>query len=121
MTLGTWCLAALLGGAGALVRFLLDAAVSSRVDRDFPYGTLLVNLSGAALLGLTVGLALRGNAALLTGSATIGAYTTFSTWMLESQRLVEEGAVARGAANAILSLGLGLLAAALGRTLGAHL
>jgi fluoride exporter len=121
MSVGTWLAAGCLGGAGAILRFLIDAAVSRRLTRDFPYGTLVVNLSGAVLLGLTVGLAVRGNEDVLLGSATIGAYTTFSTWMLETHRLAEEGELTRAAANAFLSLGLGLAAAALGRTLGAHL
>lgn len=121
MTVGTWLAAAALGGVGALARFLVDVGVSRRLARDFPYGTLVVNLSGAVLLGLTVGLALRGNAALLVGSAAIGAYTTFSTWMFETHRLAEEGELTRAAANAFLSLGLGLAAAALGRLIGMHL
>ncbi len=116
-----WCLAAGLGGVGATLRFLLDGAVSRRVGGGFPFGTLAVNLSGAAALGLTVGLALRGNEAILIGSATIGAYTTFSTWMFESQRLVEDGALLPGALNALFSLALGLGAAELGRLIGAHL
>ncbi len=121
MSVGTWLAAAGLGGAGAVARFYVDTIVSLRLERDFPYGTLAVNLSGAVLLGLTVGLALGGNAALLVGSATIGAYTTFSTWMFETHRLAEEGELTRAAANAFLSLGLGLAAAALGRLIGMHL
>jgi CrcB protein len=121
MSLGTWVAAAGLGGVGAVLRFLVDAAVSRRLQRDFPYGTLVVNVSGALLLGLTVGLTVRGNESVLIGSATIGAYTTFSTWLFETHRLAEQGELTRAAANAFVSLGLGLAAAALGRTLGAHL
>ena len=121
MSLAVWCAAALLGGIGALLRFLIDTVVSQRLARDFPYGTLAVNLSGAVALGFTTGLALRGNEAVLIGSATVGAYTTFSTWMLETHRLAEEGELARAFLNALLSLLLGLGAAALGRTIGAHL
>jgi CrcB protein len=106
---------------GAILRFLLDGAVASRAGRDFPYGTLAVNITGAVLLGLMVGLALRGDAAVLIGTAAIGSYTTFSTWMLETQRLVEEGEVAHAFANAGVSLVLGIAAVALGRWLGAGL
>jgi CrcB protein len=106
---------------GAILRFLLDGAVASRAGRDFPYGTLAVNITGAVLLGLMVGLALRGDAAVLIGTAAIGSYTTFSTWMLETQRLVEEGEVANAFANAVVSLVLGIAAVALGRWLGAGL
>lgn len=121
MSLGVWCAAAGLGGFGALLRFVVDAAVSQRVARDFPYGTLVVNLSGAVVLGFTTGVALSGNAALLVGSATIGAYTTFSTWMLETHRLAEEGELSKVWANVAVSLLLGLGAAALGRAIGAAL
>jgi len=113
--------AAGLGGCGTILRFLVDATVSERSDRDFPYGTLLVNLSGSALLGVTVGPGLRGSDATLIGAATIGAYTTFSTWMLETQRLAEEGNSTGAAANLLVSLTLGLLAAGAGRAIGAHL
>jgi CrcB protein len=116
-----WAGAAVLGGIGAILRFLLDGAVASRAGRDFPYGTLAVNITGAVLLGLMVGLALRGDAAVLIGTAAIGSYTTFSTWMLETQRLVEEGEVANAFANAVVSLVLGIAAVALGRWLGAGL
>ncbi len=121
MTLVTWIAATLLGGCGATLRFLVDSFVSHRVDRDFPCGTFLVNISGSCLLGLTVGLALHGKAAVLIGSATIGAYTTFSTWMFETQRLVEDGEPAGALANAMVSLAAGFLAAVLGRVIGAHL
>lgn len=121
MSLLVWVLAAGLGGAGAILRFVIDGAVSRAVNRDFPYGTLVVNLSGSLLLGLITGLSLTGNAATLIGGATLGAFTTFSTWMLESHRLAEEGELARAFANLAVSVVLGLLAAALGRSIGAHL
>ena len=123
MSAWVWGGVALLGGAGALARFALDGAVGSRTGRasGFPLGTLAVNVSGALLLGLLSGAALAGDALVLAGAATLGSYTTFSTWMLESQRLAED-ADARGAAlNVLLSLAVGLAAAALGHTIGAHL
>ena len=118
MSPAIWCLAALLGGCGAVARFVLDAAISQRLRRDFPFGTLAVNLSGALALGITVGAALRGSAAVLVGAATIGAYTTFSTWMFETHRLAEDGEPGRAVANLVVSLALGLAAAALGRVIG---
>src|ERR1700733_5341379 len=87
----TWIEVAALGGLGAIARFLLDGAVGSRVGRELPFGTFAVNVSGSFVLGVLDGLALHGNALLLAGAATIGSYTTFSTWMLESQRLGGEG------------------------------
>jgi CrcB protein len=108
-------------GVGALGRFLIDGAISSAVGRELPAGTFVVNVSGALLLGLLTGLALRGAALTLAGTALLGSYTTFSTWMLETHRLRDEGSVAAAIANALVSLFVGLGAAALGRYLGAHL
>ena len=69
---------------------MVDRAVARRTARPFPFGTLAVNLSGAVLLGFISGLALSHQAALLAGTAFVGAYTTFSTWMFETHRLAEE-------------------------------
>jgi len=116
-----WIGVGLLGGIGALLRFFVDGVVSARLRRDFPLGTFVVNMTGAAILGLLVGLGLTGDRLLLAGTATLGSYTTFSTWMLESHRLVEDGELAVAAADIVLSLGVGLGAVALGRLIGAHL
>jgi fluoride exporter len=121
VSIWAWIGVGLLGGFGALARFFVDGLVAARVGRDFPLGTFLVNMSGAALLGLLVGLGLTGERLLLAGTATIGSYTTFSTWMLESQRLVEDGEIAVAAGNLLLSLFAGLGAVALGRFIGGHL
>jgi fluoride exporter len=116
-----WIAVGLLGGLGALLRFFVDGLIAARFGRDFPLGTFVVNMSGSAVLGLLVGLGLGGDRLLLAGTATIGSYTTFSTWMLESQRLVEDGELAVAGGNVLLSLGVGLGAVALGRFIGAHL
>lgn len=113
-----WLAAGLLGGVGALVRFLLDGLVSERAAGEFPWGTLVVNLSGALVLGLLAGVALRGDALVLAGTATLGSYTTFSTWMLETDRSVEDGRTAAAIANVALTMLVGIGAAELGRLLG---
>jgi CrcB protein len=118
---GDWILTAVLGGLAAFARFRVDGIVSARAGRDFPFGTLAVNLSGAVVLGLLTGLALTGPEATLLGTATVGSYTTFSTWMLETHRLYEEGEIANAYANAVISLVVGLAAAAVGRTIGGYL
>lgn len=118
MSVLTWVGVALLGGAGAVARFVVDGAVAERATGELPVGTLVVNLSGALLLGVVTGLALSGDALLLVGTATLGSYTTFSTWMLETQRLVEEGVGRVAALNVVLSLVAGVAAVALGRALG---
>ena len=105
----------------AVLRFLVDRAVSKRVARPFPFGTLMVNLSGALLLGLLAGLVLSPHVALLAGTAFVGSYTTFSTWMLETQRLGEERQAWSAFANIAVSVALGLAAAGLGHWIGAAL
>jgi CrcB protein len=120
MSLPIWIGVALLGGVGAVTRFLLDGVLSAAIGRALPLGTFVVNLSGAFLLGLFTGLAFSGAALTLAGTATIGSYTTFSTWMLETQRLRDEGEFGWAGANVIASLTVGLGAAALGRWIGAH-
>ena len=111
----------LLGGVGAIGRFLLDGAVAGRVGRDFPYGTLVVNVIGAFALGVLVGAALDQNAYRLAGTGLVGAFTTFSTWALESHRLGEDGELRLGVLNFAISLMLGIVAVWGGRHLGAWL
>jgi CrcB protein len=107
----------LLGGVGALLRFGLDGFVSERVGSEFPAGTFAVNISGAFVLGVIAGAGLQGDALLLAGTATLGSYTTFSTWMLETHRLGEDGSFVLAALNIVLSLVVGVSAAALGRAI----
>jgi fluoride exporter len=107
-----WVGVALLGGFGACARFLVDKTFAMR---GFPRGTLVVNLSGAFLLGALSDSGASSDVYLLAGTATLGAYTTFSTWMFESQRATEEGRPRVALVNLAISLVLGLGAAALGR------
>jgi len=116
-----WIGVALLGGVGALGRLACDSVVSSRFGRDFPLGTLVVNVSGAFVLGFLVGVSLNGDRYLLAGTAVLGSYTTFSTWMLETQRLGEDGEARGLLLNLVLSAAVGLAAAALGRAIGGAL
>lgn len=115
MSVLTWLGVAVLGGLGALARFGLDAGVGSRVGGAFPMGTLTVNVSGALALGALSGAGLHGDALLLAGTATLGSYTTFSTWMLETHRQAEDGSSYAAVLNVVLSLALGLAAVAAGR------
>ena len=116
-----WLGVAALGGAGAVARFALDSAVSQRMGSGFPYGTLAVNLSGAFLLGVLAGADVAGDALLLAGTAALGSYTTFSTWMLESHRLGEDGELGRMWLNLGGSLRAGRAVALLGKALGGAL
>jgi CrcB protein len=91
-SVAAWAGVVLCGALGAYARFWIARAVTAARPSDFPYGTFAVNLSGGFLLGLLTGLAVTGDAHLTLGTGLLGAYTTFSTWMFEAQRLGEDGA-----------------------------
>ena len=115
MNVAVWAGVLVIGGLGSVARFMVDRTVARRTARSFPFGTLTVNISGAVLLGFITGLTLSHQAALLAGTAFVGAYTTFSTWMLETQRLTEERQIWPAVANIVVSVTLGLPAAMLGQ------
>ncbi len=95
------------GAAGAVCRYLLDRAVAARWGRQFPWGTLAVNVFGCFLLGL-VSARLAGDLALLLGTGFCGALSTYSTFASESTGLLQEGRPTAALTNAGLSLVLGL-------------
>jgi len=113
-----------LGGfAGAVTRYLVDGWISEATRGGFPWGTLAINTSGSFLLGLLAALTI--DRSLLSPEIRgpvmigfIGAYTTFSTWMLESWRLVESGSWAPALANLGGSAALGLVAVFAGLAVG---
>jgi fluoride exporter len=121
MSAAVWAGVVVLGGVGAVLRFVVDRAVSRRLPGDFPSGILVVNLSGALLLGLLGGLGPTTTVAVLAGVALLGSYTTFSTWMLQTLLLGDERRVRLAVANIVVSLALGLAAAALGWWIGTQL
>lgn len=108
MSIGLLAGIGLLGGLGAVLRFLLDGTVSLRVAGAFPWGTLAVNLIGALALGLVVGAGFGGDSLKLVSLGLLGGFTTFSTWAFESHRLAEDGMVRLGAVNFAVSLVLGV-------------
>ena len=113
-----------LGGfAGAISRYLVDGFVTDRTAGAFPWGTLAVNLSGSFVLGLLF--AMTAERAILPADIRgpvmigfIGAYTTFSTFMLESWVLIENGSYTAAVANLGGSVLLGLVAVIAGLTVG---
>lgn len=119
MTAVVWVSVVLIGGAGSVLRFLVDGAVARRTARAFPLGTLCVNATGSLALGFVTGLAVGPQTTLLAATAAAGSYTTFSTWVLETHRLSEERQVLVATANLVISLIVGVAAAALGQTIGA--
>jgi CrcB protein len=113
-----------LGGfAGAISRYLVDGFVSDRTGGSFPWGTLAVNATGSFVLGLLF--AMTTERAILPADVRgpvmigfIGAYTTFSTYMLESWGLIETGSYGAAIANLGGSLVIGLAAVAAGLVIG---
>ena len=109
---------ALAAGLGAIARYVLDQVVQHRSGSTFPAGTLVVNLTGSLVLGLTVGLGLHQGLpktpTVVIGVGFAGGYTTFSTWVWESLALAESGEIAASVANVVGSLTAGLLVAAAG-------
>jgi CrcB protein len=120
----TQALAIATGGAlGALLRYWTSLAVHSKLGAGFPYGTLTVNVIGSLLMGflyiwfvdrLAMGPAVRGF--LFIG--VLGAFTTFSTFSLETLNLIESGQPGKAILNVVISVivcvtaaGLGVLAA----------
>ena len=114
----TLVLVAILGGVGAATRFVVDGLVRDRRRSGFPVPTLVVNVSGSALLGLLTGALLFGDLPaswfVVAGVGFCGGYTTFSTAMVETVRLVQTGDVRRALANAVGSVLATVAAAALG-------
>lgn len=108
--------AALAGGIGAVLRYLVDLGVARLAGRRFPWGILLVNISGSFALGFVT--AALPDAAFLLGAGLLGGYTTFSTAMLDTVALWRDGERRASAFNAIGMLLLGVLAAGLGLALG---
>jgi CrcB protein len=113
-----------LGGfAGAIARYAVDGAVSDRTGGGFPWGTLVINATGSFVLGLLF--ALTTERAILPADIRgplmigfLGAYTTFSTWMLESWRLIEGGSYGAAVANLGGSVVVGLIAVSAGLVIG---
>lgn len=114
----TWVALALCGAVGAVARFYVDSAVSGRVPSEFPFGTLVVNVTGAFALGVMLGAGVGERVAFVFGTGFMGGYTTFSTWMVESERLGELGELRLLLRNLWLSMLLGLCVAALGWLVG---
>jgi CrcB protein len=115
---GAWIAFAACGGAGAIGRFLLDEAIERAVTTEFPLGTFVVNASGTFVLGLLTGAGVTGDALLFAGTGGIGAFTTFSTWLLETERLAEDGENRLALANVGLTLVVGFALVLAGWALG---
>lgn len=114
-------LLAVAGGAGAIVRFVVDGLLRDRIGARLPWGTAIINVSGSFLLGLLTGLAAHGlpaAALLVLGTGLLGGYTTFSTASVETVRLIGQRRYAASLAYGLGVLILSVAAGALGLALG---
>jgi len=107
------------GAAGAVARYGVTLAVATLWRRDFPLATLLINVSGSFILGFFATLAAERAAIdplwrLLVATGFVGAYTTFSTFEYETERLTESGALTWGIINILTSVLAGFIAVRLG-------
>lgn len=103
-------MAIMIGGAlGAVMRYLVSNGFYSLLGRDFPYGTLAVNVIGSFLMGvLTVLLIDRGEVDPLIKLAVLvgflGSFTTFSTFSIDTLVLINEGALSRAFLNMLANV-----------------
>jgi CrcB protein len=116
----TLLLIALGSALGGVARYWVAGFVAERVGEVFPWGTLVVNVAGSALIGI---LAAWGDSARLGLSAearqflmigVLGGFTTFSSFSLQTLRLMQDGDWSRAAANVLLSVAVCLVAVAAG-------
>jgi CrcB protein len=121
MSAAGWIAVGLVGGAMAVARLALDAVLSDHPVRPFPAGILAVNLLGTLVLGFAAGAALNGEALVIVAGGGTGSFTTFSTWMLDTERLADSGRSDLALLNIGISLVVGFLAVALGHLLGTTL
>jgi CrcB protein len=109
-----------LGGIlGANARYVLGTWIAGRYGTSFPYGTLVINLSGSFVIGLFLTLiaerfVLHPNWRLFFAVGFLGAYTTFSTFSYESVVLLQNGAWRLGLVNMVGSVVLGPIAVVMG-------
>lgn len=113
---------AVAGALGTLARYGLEGLVSRRTSTSFPWGTLVVNVAGAFLLGFftVVTERFRVSSWLRSSMAIgfLGAFTTFSTFAFETFRLIQNGAYLVAGANIFGNVAAGLGALFLGVILG---
>ena len=114
------------GALGALMRFLVSSGVHRLAGRDFPYGTLSVNVLGSLLIGFLyiylierASLGAEWRALLIIGF--LGAFTTFSTFSMETLNLIENSELIKAASNIFLSVILCLFATWVGVLVGRQL
>jgi CrcB protein len=121
-TISNWSLYLLiaLGGAfGASFRFYISQLILNWLGKGFPFATLAVNISGSLIMGALYGLIEQGVIEVsvyrtLIGIGFLGAFTTFSTFSLDTLLLIQQGDIFKATINILLNVCLCIFAAALG-------
>lgn len=112
----------LAGALGALARYVIGRLVATKMGARFPWGTLLINVSGAFFIGVCLGLTGRkiisSQTQTILATGFLGGYTTFSTMSWEGVQLYRQGELRQSVYYLLGNVGPGLLAAALGLALG---
>jgi CrcB protein len=116
-------LVALGGALGAVARAVLSTAILSRWPSRWPAGTIVVNVTGCLLLGLFIGILttrpqLSPGWRAFAAVGVLGAFTTFSTFEIETLTLLQRGDTTMALANVLVSVSAGLLAVWAGQALG---
>jgi len=110
------------GGVGAALRLVVDGTVKAQTRTSFPIGTMIINITGALLLGFVTEIAFRGilpdAARLIVGTGLLGGYTTFSTASFESVRLIQQRRYGAAVLNSVGMVTLAVIAALAGAGLG---
>lgn len=106
------------GGVGSAARYLIGQWAAAAIGVTFPYGTLIVNLSGCFALGIVVQLAVagawHGDVRAAVAAGFLGGYTTYSSFNQETIAMLTSGATGAALANIAITLAGGLAAGALG-------
>lgn len=114
-----YTLVALGGAGGASLRFFISQLILNWLGKGFPFATLTVNISGSLVMGILYGLIEQGVIELgvyrtLIGIGFLGAFTTFSTFSLDTLLLIQQGDFFKAMINILLNVSLCIFAAALG-------
>lgn len=114
-----YLLIAIGGASGASLRFYFSQLILNWLGKGFPFATLAVNISGSLIMGALYGLIEQGIIEVgvyrtLIGIGFLGAFTTFSTFSLDTLLLIQQGDVVKASVNVLLNVSLCIFAAALG-------
>ncbi len=124
-TFSLYAFVAIGGACGASLRFFISQLVLNWLGKAFPFATLTVNIIGSLSMGVLYGFLEQGTLELtvhrtLIGIGFLGAFTTFSTFSLDSLLLIQQGDLIKAGLNIVLNVVLCILAAALGIYLVSH-